>query len=311
MRAWKAGLKINEINMLQSNFLFGMNRLLHIFCVVQPHLCRKDLYYISCLHDTWYKVCGKKWNFRGEIKMSYNNYIFIDKSEIDKPIYRIISFRRLYRIIKNKKLSLSNPRIWEDPYENFYLNCPFILDKEIVEFSGKDDIFAQCWSLKSESDALWRIYSYHKNGVRIKTTPRKLLTALNKNINSPELFCFIGKVQYKKREELIPSLGNISLINSNGSGIAESLLYKLDAFEHEKECRLIYTNCKNNKSNHFYFEIEPNDLFESLCFDPRIKHEDINRAYNRLKEHGCDIRLEYSDLYTPREKTIFSIRPIF
>ena len=241
--------------------------------------------------------------------MSYNNYIFISESEKDNPIYRIISFRRLYRIIKNKKLSLSRPRIWEDPYENFYLNCPFKIDNEIVDFAGKDDIFAQCWSLEKESDALWQIYSYKKNGVRIETTPRKLLDALSKNFENPKVFCFIGKVQYKKREELIPSLKKISPFNSNGSGIAEPLLYKLNAFEHEKEYRLIYTNAKNNKSDHFHFEIEPNDLFKSLCFDPRLERKKIDSAYNRLKELGCNISLEYSNLYTPQEKTIFLINP--
>jgi hypothetical protein len=51
-------------------------------------------------------------------------------------------------------------------------------------------VFAQCWSLSAESDALWRIYSTvvkdasgknkfaNSEGVKVRTTSRKLLAAL-------------------------------------------------------------------------------------------------------------------------------------
>ena len=50
----------------------------------------------------------------------------------------------------------------------------------------KENLYGQCWTKTRESDAMWRIYSPNKNGVRIMTTPRKLLTALliHANINA-------------------------------------------------------------------------------------------------------------------------------
>lgn len=246
-----------------------------------------------------------------KITINKKNYIYVNPN---RPIYRIIPLFHFIKNFKRKKSSLSKPKVWDDPNENYLLNNLFNINGEIAEFSDdiRDSIFGQCWSLEAESDALWRIYSPRKNGIRLKTTPKKLLKELakNKNINSPELKCFIGKIKYEKNDNLIPALkdnllnDDSVLFRTDGSGLAKSLLYKMDCFKYEKEIRLIYCGCKNDKNNRFYFDINPNELYDSLCFDPRLEQEKIKNIYRFLKRIGCQIKLEYSKLYTPLEKRI-------
>lgn len=49
----------------------------------------------------------------------------------------------------------------------------------MVTFGFRSDFYGQCWTLKSTSDAMWRIYSPKKDAVRVRTTIRKLAESLS------------------------------------------------------------------------------------------------------------------------------------
>lgn len=234
-------------------------------------------------------------------------YIFPDKdlknSAIDKlidaPIYRIFPIGRFIQVLTAKKLTLVKPKKWDDPFENALLSSDFIAGSETATFSAKDSIYGQCWTLHRETDAMWRIYSPNKDGVRLKTTPRKLLAALKKHVGQfSDIQCFIGKVEYKKKLELLEIFSKIDLLSTDGTGIAKSLLYKRPEFSHEREVRLIYSGDDNNSPSDIYsFEIDPNKLFDRVLFDPRME-ESLRKSYiSAVKGLGCTVEVKRSTLY--------------
>lgn len=242
--------------------------------------------------------------------MFKHNYINLEESLIDKPIYRIMPIQRVLQVLENKELVLVKPKKWDDPFENALLASAFeTANGEKTSFSAKESVYGQCWTLHRETDAMWRIYSASKDGVRITTTPRKLLTALQKSDPIYQsVRCFVGRVTYLSKTDLLKRLGGINLMRADGSGIAESLLYKRKEFAHEREVRLIYSGPDGKcLSDTYPFVIDPNDLFERLTFDPRMDIE-LKRAYQlAFKRKNYQGKVTASALYMPPEGLVFKL----
>ncbi|HKI55431.1 MAG TPA: DUF2971 domain-containing protein [Anaerolineales bacterium] len=230
-----------------------------------------------------------------------SNYINLKSEELDKPIYRIMPVQRLLQCLDTNKLVLVPPRKWDDPFENLLLSA------QVETSSGelgnmapmRDSIYGQCWTLHRETDAMWRIYSHDKSGAKIRTTPRKLLSALASS-KQPMSYhtCFIGKVEYKTQKDLIDSLKAIDLLESSGAGLAQSLLYKRREFSHEKEIRLIYSEGSKDICP---FNINPNELFEEIVFDPRMDRLMYEAYKKAVTGSGFVNRVAQSVLYRPPE----------
>jgi Protein of unknown function (DUF2971) len=239
-----------------------------------------------------------------------DNCINLDESQLDKPVYRIMPITRVLQALVKKKLVLVKPKMWDDPFENTLLASAFeTSDGETGTFAAKDSIYGQCWTRHRETDAMWRIYSANKDGVRITSTPRKLFEALQKS--DPKNFahsCFAGRVTYLKKLNLIAKFNEIDLFKSDGSGLAESLLYKRREFAHEAEIRLIYCGPDNECTSDLYsFKIDPNDLFERLTFDPRMEPE-LRTAYKAaFIAKGYTGKVTYSTLYEKPKNLSFKL----
>jgi hypothetical protein len=201
------------------------------------------------------------------------------------PIYRVYDIPRLLEICTLNMNTLVKPELWDDPFENF------ILKVAIKESGGagyytpvKDGFFGQCWSMLKESDAMWRIYSPTKSGVKVKTSIGKLLKSLsnapeNKEKRKKKGLCFIGKVSYKEDEKLREKLQDKRWLNAelaDTTSQATSLLFKRFEFEHEAEVRLLYLpnlpyHLQDSKI--FRYTVKPQSLFDEIQFDPRISDE--------------------------------------
>lgn len=242
--------------------------------------------------------------------MAYRNCININNDILDKPIYRIMSINRFLQTLEKKTLTLVKPHKWDDPFENALLASSFkASDGELGTISAKDSVYGQCWTLHRETDAMWRIYSQNKDGVRVTTTPRKLLNALKDSVGEyAELKCFLGQVQYKRKTALLESLKSIDLLSTDGSGIAESLLYKRVEFSHEKEVRLIYCGDDGKCSSDLYdFKIDPDSLFDRILFDPRMEDE-LKIAYKlAIAKKNCNVEIKRSALYDAPKNFTFNI----
>lgn len=242
--------------------------------------------------------------------MPAHNYINLEESLFDKPIYRIMPIQRVLQILEDKQLVLVKPKKWDDPFENALLASAFEMENgEKTSFAAKESVYGQCWTLHRETDAMWRIYSANKDGVRITTTPRKLLTALQESDPTYQsIRCFIGRVTYLSKTELLKKLGSINLMGTDGSGVAESLLYKRKEFAHEREVRLIYSGADDQRLGDTYpFAVDPNGLFERLTFDPRMDPE-LKKAYwLAFKNKKYEGKITASALYKPPEGLVFKL----
>jgi hypothetical protein len=123
----------------------------------------------------------------------------------DAPIYRTYSLEYALALFKRGTNGLVHPSRWDDPFENFFLKNGAV--DEAGNLVALDDVhkdlYGQCWTLKEESDAIWRIYSPTKGGVCISSTIRKLFGSFykSKDTNASQKY-FIGQVRYVTREEL-------------------------------------------------------------------------------------------------------------
>lgn len=112
--------------------------------------------------------------------------INLTQEKLNTPIFRIINFDRLTEILESKKNTLSRPENWDDPFEKLLslVSIEGAYDLPIKTFGYY--IYAQCWTFSEENDLLWRVYSPERDGVRIRSTPLKLLNSLKKSstINS-------------------------------------------------------------------------------------------------------------------------------
>ena len=253
-----------------------------------------------------------------------DNLIFLTDADLDRPIYRIFSFSRLEEILNENKLTLVKPKKWDDPFENFILSSTGILpDGREIEIAFRENYYGQCWSLTRESDAMWRIYSPDKDGVKVKTTIRKLFTPLFVAGGQHTKFdgtvynvsTFIGKVKYSTTRTLTEMLKDEHRMSENvfdqsGWGQASTFFFKRIAFRHEKEIRIIYNSDDNLSSNIFKFDINPFELFEEIVFDPRMSTVKFNELKNKLVNYGYKKRIIQSGLYKLLKFKI-SLRPIY
>ena len=165
----------------------------------------------------------------------------------------------------------------------------------------RKNLYGQCWTQTRENDALWRIYSPEKKGVRLTTTSRKLLYSL-KEYGNPEKYknCFIGKVQYYNTKELLNLLklqGANFIFDDSGVGHAQTLLFKRIAFKHENEVRLIYNSYNQFNHTKIGFEIDPYELIDDIVFDPRIEYKLFKSYKDKLVKIGFKKRIVRSNLY--------------
>jgi hypothetical protein len=177
--------------------------------------------------------------------------------------------------------------------------------------------YAQCWSATPESDTLLRAYSrvvkdphFGRNicprdeGVRVRSTPRKLLEALLKGTqpgHGPG--CFIGSVWYLSRDALLQEVANAVgayglKVFEHPANAAKLRLMKREAFAHEAEVRLVRVCPGGNSSERILrIEIDPNAIFDEMSFDPRLATFERGEREAVIKDLGYTGPFRESDLY--------------
>jgi hypothetical protein len=215
-------------------------------------------------------------------------FLNLKEADLNKKIYRIISLSRLEELFETRRNVLVKPHKWEDPFENFILRSKVKLPTgEIIEYNFHNWLYGQCWSFHKASDAMWRIYSPKSDGVRIRTTLKKLAESFFQSQKTKHEFkCAIGKVLYLKEKELKDYANNtfddygITLKN-----LFSGLLVKRPAFKHENEVRLLYCSIDDNEPNSdiFSYVIEPHSLITQIMIDPRLDQKKANSLKNHIK----------------------------
>lgn len=229
----------------------------------------------------------------------------IKKSELNANIYRVFNVTRLLELFKTQQNTIVRPRLWDDPFENYILKSIGVTsDGEKVNFGFQNDLYGQCWTFERESDAMWRIYSPDKLGVRVRTTVQKLHESLfSQTVHNAELSAFLGKVLYKPQNYMVKQIRDRiimqgQIFDTSGRGIVETLLMKREEFRHEKEVRLIYFNQTDNDYGDLYkYSFDPYQLIDEIVFDPRMNDDLVDVFRSHLKSIKFEGRLSKSPLY--------------
>lgn len=230
----------------------------------------------------------------------------INIKNIDTPIYRIFSLSRIKEWLSSNELVLVNPGKWDDPFENFFLkNIIDIGGGEIANLDGlANDWYGQCWTTNKDTDAMWRIYSHNKDGIRVKTTVGKLFSSIYDTQDTlASLKYFIGKVDYKTQNEIISIIQNtpFSTVMRGGQndGFAELLCIKREAFLHEQEVRILINDVEPKKGNTgcYSVHLDPRTILDEICIDPRASDAELQKIQNEIRALNVSLPIIQSDLY--------------
>jgi len=239
----------------------------------------------------------------GEPTMENN---VINLEDLDTPIYRIFSLERFSNIIVSRENGLVHPSKWDDPFENFLLkNQAKMTDGTNVSLSQLSaSWYGQCWTRNFDSDAMWRIYSHCKDGVRVKTTVRALFSNFYDSADKfASLKYLIGSVEYKQREEIERFLAATTFTDIALGGqphkFAKSLLIKRSEFSHENEIRLLFHDLKGNhgKNGVAVFPFNWDIILSEVALDPRLTESEFQIEKKKLVALGCTIPITQSKLY--------------
>lgn len=238
----------------------------------------------------------------------YLNFI---EGYIGQPIYRIFPLNRLLDLFNSKMNTLIKPKMWDDPFENVLFKQKALLNTgEPVDFTKiHDSFYGQCWTInQNETDALWRIYSPNKDGIRVKTTIDRLFDSFyNIECESAYMKYFIGQIIYRSKEEIKEFFEESDTVNgilrdTSIKSAVSTLLIKRKEFSHENEVRLLYSTLFENvitSKDIFQYKIEPNELFDELLFDPRFDKNIYTCVKAELNRLGFYRSILQSDLYDP------------
>lgn len=252
-----------------------------------------------------------------EEKAFYHKSLGISMQEkgYEIPIYRFISFDRLLYLLRSEYLWIGQTKLWDDTYENFLAKAKYQLGTTPVSYSGFiSGLFGQCWTLTKETDALWRIYSSDKTGVRIKSTIKKVIEASLNEVNlkpySTRLKT-IGRVNYLNSIELNNWIKELNIGQISNQALVQSLFIKREEFAHENEIRLIIhkyidreEESKGVEKNHLKLQVDPNELIEEITFDPRLDDERYKTYKYVVERLGFTNQINRSSLYKFERPTI-------
>ena len=200
------------------------------------------------------------------------------RDKADQFLYRIIRFDRLVQMLQTNQWYFAHPSAWEDPYETHITN------------SLSNTLFAQCWCRKGVSDAMWRIYSQDKLGVRIRTTDEKLILALLQATTKRELGFRTERVKYVNEIEYVAQASRIRAdLQKSVTFVRASahLFLKRPAFSHEAETRVVVfdpAQAAESKATGIRIELNTRQLIDSVLVDPRAPEEFVAAYEHYLRD---------------------------
>ena len=138
-----------------------------------------------------------------------------------ETVYRILKLEHLISDIENEVITFSHPSCFDD----------------VTESKNDDALFAQCWTRKSETPAMWQVFAPDKQGIMIKFNPKKT-TDSNKRIGK-----VFGKDVLFEPFQLNHHWRNIDYdyehYKENPQGSLEDLFHKREAYKYEEESRWV------------------------------------------------------------------------
>ena len=234
--------------------------------------------------------------------------INLDPADLDRWVYRIYSQPRFESLLVTGQDGLVNPRKWDDPFENFFLERTTAMTatgEPVSLGSLGDDWHGQCWSFTSESDAMWRIYSPSpNNGIKVKARLGDLVDNLAGAGRTPSIQCFAGSVRYMDPGQITALMSGLTVydvaIGGNNARFAELMCVKREAFRHEDEMRLLFNDMQpaiRGSNGVVSYPLDVNTLFKEVELDPRLTEPAAQALRMTLQAAGLKKTVQRSTLY--------------
>lgn len=239
--------------------------------------------------------------------MYQENYSFHTPNK-DTIVWRYMDFTKFVDMLTNEQLFFCRSDKFEDPFEgifrlkdNEHSNDMFDTFPETKKY-----YFLNCWHMNDhQSDAMWKIFATTNNGIAIKSSVEKIISALSKSDDE----VYIGKIYYRDFAnvtflELQTETQNLVFENSWS---INQFNYKRISFEHEKELRLYFIDMPIPHAIKGGIQREPLE-FKKITVDLSLLIEEIVIApfaepwFKELvisisKKLGFDFKISTSSLY--------------
>lgn len=203
-------------------------------------------------------------------------------------IYRIFPRNRFFELYQENQNALVLPTMWDDPFENVILRSEVRSSNgERGTFGFHGDVYGQCWTLETASDAMWQIYSRNSDAVRVRTTVGRLIESLSASQGDwAHVSCFIGHVEYMSEKRLWELGSTVFKDGITSDAVARSLLAKRRAYKHENEVRLIYFERGDTKhpKGVFKYALDPRKVIDQVMVDGRVSYDDFQPFKKEVME---------------------------
>lgn len=213
----------------------------------------------------------------------------------ETSVYRYLSFEAFVAFNETRRTLLTNVNEWEDQWEAILAKVPTIDERgnpTPPSYSFHQDTFGQCWTLLDESDAMWRIYSPTRTGLRIKTTVGhfRMIRGVHR--------AHVGRVSYF---DTVPEL--LAMTEQRASPF-DFALVKRAAFRHESEVRYL-TNGQfladrvSITAARVALPLDPAAFIEGVTVDPRADDWYVELVVKYAERAGLRCTPARSTLYAP------------
>lgn len=252
----------------------------------------------------------------------YGKKLFIsDKIDLKEKgiiINKYIRIAHLCDMVLNKRLFLSSPKLWGDPFEYKY--------ESWIEKDSNQNVFSvygTCFTANTveQEETQWKSYG-NNDVVRVTFNLKELM---NKIKDASASFAFdvaLLKMVYSERARFFcnePIKGDAKNKEKNKELYLNNFALKLKAYTYENEIRLCAIKDKDKTDKEYIYieKIDFNDAIEYITlppFNPEARadsiHDIINNhgLYLTLKELGVKAdKIKQSNLYNKDEKDYVSI----
>ena len=174
-----------------------------------------------------------------------------------KNLYRYISLENFVELLVLNEEIYTLPSKWKDPYEGCALqfinqegNRKRLIEALAKQYQYNDNFinaivdnyakaeavsycsYAQCWTYKEESDAMWNRFGNSNHAIQIASNTNRIRNILQSQKNP----CKIDKIKYD-----IKSNDDFIRFFQNGSDLQDQFFHKRPAFSDEGEYRVVIT----------------------------------------------------------------------
>lgn len=235
-------------------------------------------------------------------------------TDLDLMVHRTFSLDRFIDLVRSGENGLVRPTMWDDPFENFLLARTLVRtpDGELGTLEPLAiDWYGQCWTATADSDAMWRIYSATRTGIKATARLGDLLDGLAASVRlSPGLQAFAGRVEYRDQGAIAAHMASLTFtdlaLGGTNDRFAELLCVKREAFAHEDEIRLLFCDAEPRQGDGkvYRYPFAANALLASVEIDPRATTADADAMIARLLGEGLTVPAARSTLYDAPSFTI-------